>query len=83
VLLNTALAAGPSIGRSAVMARSADAPHEDCLECRMIGTGAMLGISGYFVYLSRGLKSSTQGDRRFSAAMSVCFAMAGAYRWFM
>ena len=60
MLLNTALAAGPSIGRSAVMARSADAPHEDCLECRMIGTGAMLGISGYFVYLSRGLKSSTR-----------------------
>ena len=75
----------PSVARALgrVMARSADAPHEDCLECRMIGTGAMLGISGYFVYLSRGLKSSTQGDRRFSAAMSVCFAMAGAYRWFM
>ena len=72
-----------SIQLGRVMARSADAPHEDCLECRMIGTGAMLGISGYFVYLSRGLKSSTQGDRRFSAAMSVCFAMAGAYRWFM
>ena len=56
---------------------------EDCLECRLIGTGAMLGISGYFVYLSRGLTSSTMGDRRFSAAMSVVFAMAGAARWFL
>ena len=63
MLLNTALARGWSVDRTEralvrVMARSADAPHEDCLECRMIGTGAMLGISGYFVYLSRGLKSA-------------------------
>ena len=65
--------------------RAADdaADVHDCLECRMIGTGAMLGISGYFVYLSRGFSSASVGEKRFSAFMSVCFAAAGAARWFL
>ena len=56
----------------------------DCLECRMIGSGAMLCISGYFAYLSHSamLKAST-GERRFSAVMSVGFAIASATRWFL
>ena len=58
------------------------APPADCLECRLIGTGAMLGISGYFAYLSRGLASASATERRFSAFMSVGFALAGATRWF-
>ena len=59
-----------------------DGEFVDCLECRMIGTGAMLGISGYFAYLSRGLASASATERRFSAFMSVGFALAGATRWF-
>ena len=55
----------------------------DCLECRMIGTGAMLGISGYFAYLSRRLASGATTERRFMAAMSIGFAVAGATRWFL
>jgi len=42
----------------------------------------MLGISGYFATLARGLSTSTTNDKRFAAAMSVCFAIAGATRWF-
>ena len=63
--------------------RDADAPAPaDCLECRLIGTGAMLGISGYFVYLAR-VGSSTAGSshQRFSAAMAMCFAGAAVARW--
>ena len=62
--------------------REEDAP-PDCLECRMIGTGAMLGISGYFAYLSRRLASGAVTERRFMTAMSVGFAIAGATRWFL
>ena len=59
------------------------APPHDCLECRMIGSGAMFSISAYFAYLSRGLQTASKNDRRFSAVMSVCFAVAGATRWLL
>ena len=65
------------------MARTADGEVQDCLECRMIGTGAMLGISGYFAYLARGVSTAPTNDRRFTAAMSVVFATAAATRWFL
>ena len=49
----------------------------------MIGTGAMLGFSGYFAYLANGVKPKAINERRFSLLCSAGFAVAGAYRWFM
>ena len=66
-----------------LMGRSADGEFVDCLECRMIGTGAMLSFSGYFAYLAHGVKPTAVHERRFSLLCSVGFAAAGAYRWFM
>jgi len=60
-----------------------DGEFVDCLECRMIGTGAMLGFSGYFAYLANGVKPKAINERRFSLLCSAGFAVAGAYRWFM
>ena len=60
-----------------------ESDHHDCLECRMIGTGAMLTISGYMLYISRTTPLAEVGNKRFAAAMSVVFAAAGATRWFL
>ena len=59
---------------------SSDVP-SDCLECRLIGTGSMLAISGYFAYLSRHAPA-LQTQSRFTAALSVVFAAAGVARFF-
>ena len=56
-------------------------PKPDCLECRLIGTGSMLAISGYFAYLSRNAPA-LQTQSRFTAALSVVFAAAGVARFF-
>ena len=56
-------------------------PKPDCLECRLIGTGSMLAISGYFAYLSRHAPA-LQTQSRFTAALSVVFAAAGVARFF-
>lgn len=57
---------------------------EDCMECKLIGSGAMFGLSGYFGYLARGAQfaGTTAGLRSFNAAMSVAFAAAGLARFF-
>jgi hypothetical protein len=53
----------------------------DCLECRLIGTGAMLSVSAYFAYFATGANAAWTSHRKFSAAMSVCFALAGVARF--
>ena len=74
-------------GRSIGFAMATDAastqrqPKPDCLECRLIGTGSMLAISGYFAYLSRHAPA-LQTQSRFTAALSVVFAAAGVARFF-
>ena len=51
---------------------------QDCLECRMIGTGSMLAFSGWFFYHARGLRTSRNPSHHyFNAALGTCFAAAG------
>ena len=53
----------------------------DCLECRLIGTSAMLGLSGYFAFLTHQLpKSAGVGHRRFNVAMCITCAAAAVAR---
>ena len=60
-----------------------EVPH-DCLECRLIGSGAMLSLSGWFFYHSQGMARAVNPTHlRFNAAMGVGFACAGVYRFFM
>ena len=64
------------------MRRSADEPPADCLECKLVGTGAMLGLSGYFAYLTNQLPANAGvGHRRFNIVMCVGFAAAGVMRF--
>ena len=58
-------------------------PKPDCLECRLIGTGSMLAISGYFAYLSQQKPTLPHPTHaRFTAGLSVVFAAAGVARFF-
>ena len=54
-------------------------PPEDCLECRLIGSGAMFSFSGLFLWQNRTFKPS-HSQFRFNALLSACFAAAGIAR---
>ena len=54
------------------------------MECKLIGSGAMFSLSGYFGYLAAGarLAGTTAGLRTFNIGMSLAFATAGFARFF-
>ncbi len=57
-------------------------PKPDCLECRLIGTGSMLSLSGWFFYHARGIRTSRNPTHAyFKAALGLSFAAAGLARW--
>jgi hypothetical protein len=61
-----------------------DAAPNDCLECRLIGSGSMLAISAYFLVQLKAMKPTvSQSHRRFHAGLSAVFAMAGIARLLM
>jgi hypothetical protein len=53
----------------------------DCMECRLIGSGAMLGLSGWFFYHAQGVRTARTPAHYFNAALGVCFAGAAVARW--
>ena len=53
----------------------------DCLQCRLIGTGAMFSVSAYFAYFATGSNAAWKSHRNFSACMSLGFALAGIARF--
>jgi len=56
---------------------------EDCFSCRLIGSGAFLGVSGYLL-LQR--QSVHVRDKKYRAALAVAsatFGVLGVYRWRM
>ena len=58
-------------------------PPADCLECRMVGSGAMASLSLYFFYHAQRTHTSAKPSHlRFNAALSVVFAAASVTRWF-
>ncbi len=67
-----------------VMARATEGTEvADCLECRIVGSSAMLGLSAYFASHCRAAGSRVNPThRRFTAAMSAAFALAGVARFF-
>ena len=58
-------------------------PGEDCLGCRISGTAAFWGISGYAFYLLRTRQKISVTDKRFYALVGVCSALIGFYRGFI
>ena len=55
---------------------------EDCLQCRLIGSGAMAGLSAYFYSFYRMAPAqSSLAHRRAHAALSVAFATAAIARF--
>ena len=55
-------------------------PGEDCLPCRILGSGTCFGISIYAYTLFRKAPLTKVGDRRFDAALCLLFAALGVYR---
>ena len=75
----------PSVPAAAALTMAGGADSEDCLECKLVGSGAMFSLSGYFFYLSRSPRfssSSTSGLRSFNGVMCAAFAAAGVARLF-
>ena len=58
-------------------------PVEDCLECKLVGSGTMFALSGYFVYLNRTATKPNLSSPRLNVVMAACFAAAGVARGFV
>ena len=59
-------------------------PVEDCLECKLVGSGTMFALSGYFVYLNlTATKQPNLSSPRLNFVMAACFAAAGVARVFV
>ena len=55
----------------------------DCLECKLVGSGAMFALSGYFVYLNHTATKPNLSSPRLNLVMAACFAAAGVARVFV
>eukprot|EP00037_Helgoeca_nana_P002062 m.31554 g.31554 ORF g.31554 m.31554 type:complete len:76 (+) comp12333_c0_seq1:614-841(+) len=51
------------------------APQEDCFECKVVGTGAMVGLAGYVAYHRQQIPLNQPRSRLFSAV--VTFGLLG------
>lgn len=58
-------------------------PVEDCLECKLVGSGTMFALSGYFVYLNRTATKPNLSSPRLNVVVAACFAAAGVARVFV
>ncbi|KAL3897256.1 MAG: hypothetical protein SGPRY_013089, partial [Prymnesium sp.] len=61
-----------------LFSRRSQAPLDDCLECTIIGSGAMFALSGYMLWGTRALAASTDKTQiRFLRGLSGTFAALG------
>ncbi|DAZ93145.1 TPA: hypothetical protein N0F65_009139 [Lagenidium giganteum] len=64
-------------------AQAREAPakeYQDCLACRLTGTGTLLGVSAYFFYHGKKVPASNIGQRRWLLACAGVSAAAAAAR---
>ncbi|KAL6306883.1 hypothetical protein BKA93DRAFT_728512 [Sparassis latifolia] len=54
---------------------------QDCLACRVIGTGALGGLGVYALNQSRAHMPGSIAGKRVMAGLGVCFLVASALRW--
>ena len=78
-------APGEALGGAATMSkwlnpRPPDQEIEDCLECKLVGSGTMFALSGYFVYLNQTATKPNLSSPRLNTILAVCFAAAGVAR---
>jgi hypothetical protein len=58
-------------------------PVEDCLECKLVGSGTMFALSGYVAYLNHTATKPNLSSPRLNFVMAACFAAAGVARLFV
>jgi len=56
---------------------------QDCLACRVIGTGALGGVGIYALGMSRAGASGSPLGKRIMAGVGVGFLFASVFRWTM
>ncbi|KAI0689760.1 hypothetical protein C8T65DRAFT_517976, partial [Cerioporus squamosus] len=54
---------------------------QDCLACRVIGTGALGGVGIYALAMSRAHAPGSVVGKRIMAGVGVGFLVASALRW--
>lgn len=57
--------------------------YQDCLACRVIGTGALGGVGVYALNQSRAHAPGSPIGKRIMAGVGVGFLIASAFRWTM
>ncbi|RDB25244.1 hypothetical protein Hypma_008014 [Hypsizygus marmoreus] len=56
--------------------------YNDCLSCRIVGTGTLGGVGSYAIYQSRAAAPGTPGQKRIVAGLGVALLVGGVIRWF-
>ncbi|KAI1790076.1 hypothetical protein LXA43DRAFT_530342 [Ganoderma leucocontextum] len=60
---------------------SAQAEYQDCLACRVIGTGALAGVGIYALTMSRARAPGSVIGKRIMGAVGVGFLIGSYFRW--
>ncbi|KAF8909909.1 hypothetical protein CPB85DRAFT_1306967 [Mucidula mucida] len=55
--------------------------YNDCLSCRLIGTGALSGLGGYALWQSRAAAPGSLMGKRALVGVGLVLIGAGAMRW--
>ncbi|KAF9647091.1 hypothetical protein BDM02DRAFT_3075734, partial [Thelephora ganbajun] len=54
---------------------------EECITCRIIGTGALAGVGFYALQMSRPKAPGSILGKRIVGGIGVCFLFASVLRW--
>jgi len=54
---------------------------EECITCRIIGTGALAGVGFYALQMSRPKAPGSITGKRIMGGIGICFLFASALRW--
>ncbi|ESK91020.1 hypothetical protein Moror_16325 [Moniliophthora roreri MCA 2997] len=55
---------------------------KDCLSCRIVGTGTLMGVGGYALWQSRATAPGTPLQKRVMGGVGVALVIGGFFRWF-
>ncbi|TFK44498.1 hypothetical protein BDQ12DRAFT_730552 [Crucibulum laeve] len=55
--------------------------YQDCLQCRIIGTGTLVGVGSYALWQSRAAAPGKKIHKALLAGVGMAFLAGGAIRW--
>jgi len=54
---------------------------QECISCRVVGTGAFAGTGAYAIWLSRAAAPGTPGQKKILAGLGIALLVGGVFRW--